>query len=150
MNRRRAAVDKQLQDLHLCSRDVKGDGNCLFRSACICAYGDEEQHIDLRMRAADYARQNRDNLRCTFSLTNEQFDELVSDLATPNTSVGELAVYILPNILSRQLVVHIADVEPQAYSSSSGSHVHQPVQVAFFDGLLAGTGHYKAVLPSFL
>ena len=37
---RNASVDKQQSNLNLTSVSTVGDGNCFFRSVCVCMFGD--------------------------------------------------------------------------------------------------------------
>ena len=68
------ALDEQLRSKQLTTRDVVGDGNCLFRCLSFGEYGQEERHSALRRE-----------------ITNH----LLSEMATDSSSNGfEILKYI--------------------------------------------------------
>lgn len=148
---RRAAVDLQLALLRLQAHDVAGDGNCLFRAISYATYGTESRHDELRAKAASCILYNKTTIINKFGLNESQLNRVVSDVSTLGTAVGEHALFVLPTVLKRDVTVHIAYAEPQVLTSMShdpsAASTDLPVHIAFYDGLLGGVGHYKAVLP---
>jgi hypothetical protein len=151
MLRRRSAVDRQLASLHLYAHNVEGDGNCLFRAASYAMHGTEIYHEKIRASAACQILQHQPSISAMFGLNDLQFNKLALDVTSPGTAAGEQVLSVLPTVLNRDIIVHIAYAEPQKFSfissSSSCSPAHPPIQVAFYDGVNGGEGHYKAVLP---
>lgn len=56
-----AAFQKQLAGLQLSIRDVKGDGNCLFRSLADQMEGDVNQHATYRHAIVEFMLKNPDD-----------------------------------------------------------------------------------------
>lgn len=52
---------QQILPLNLTIRDVKADGNCLFRCFSLQMYGNEDQHGGVRHEICNYVEDNRDN-----------------------------------------------------------------------------------------
>jgi hypothetical protein len=146
----RAAVEEQLSLLDVDVHDVLSDGNCLFRAASYAAYGTEEKHDELRAKTASYVVSNKDLICFKFGLEESDFNKVVHDVSVLKEPVGEHALSVLPVILNRDVIVHVAYTEPLLLSASSyetsATSVHLPIQLAFYDGLCGGAGHYKAVL----
>lgn len=59
MMARKVKIDSQLTSLHLCSRNVIGDGNFLFRAIGYAAYGEEDKHDKIQASAANYILNNK-------------------------------------------------------------------------------------------
>jgi hypothetical protein len=55
-------------------------------------------------------------------------------------------LWMLSTVLNRDIIVHVAFTEPQRLRAPTSSNA-PPVQVAYYDGLNGGEGHYKAVIP---
>ena len=49
-------------------------------------------------------------------------------------------------MLRREVTVHIAFAELQTFSPVSVANVLPPIQLAFYDSLRGGIGHYKAIV----
>ena len=145
MNRRHAALDSQLATRKLYAHDVSADGNCLFRAACYAANGDDSKHAELHASVVKSVKENKLNLCTLFGLDNKTFHSLIMDLRKPGISVGELAVYCLPDVLHRDVVLYMTFSEPQTFLSILSNNIRNPIHLAFYDGLRGGTGHYKAI-----
>ena len=59
---------------------------------------------------------------------------------------GEEAVVVLPDILQRNIYVHMASAKPLLYCPSNGQTNGPPLHVAFYEGLSNNPGYYKAVI----
>lgn len=149
MTTRRAKVDSQLASLHLCSHNVIGDGNCLFRAISYAAYDTEDRHEEIRASAADYILNNKHSICNQFALDDIQFEKLALEVTSLKVAAGEHAIVVIPAVIKRDLIVHIAFAAPlvllTAASQISPGHAVNPVQIAFYDGVGGGIGHYKAV-----
>jgi hypothetical protein len=130
----RAAVDEQLKKLKLSTRDVSGDGNCLFRAISYAIYGSEDSHHKIRALVANYVNNNKAAICITFGLNNKQFDLLVAELSTSREAAGEEALYVLSTIFQRDIIVYTGYAEPLVYSPAAsefnGSH-NAPIRIAF-------------------
>ena len=71
----------------------------------------------------------------------------VSEMRTNGVCVGENAVLIIPDVIQRDITIHIAFVEPLLYRPSSGLATGPPLQIAFYEGLGSDTGLYRAIVP---
>ncbi len=64
--------------------------------------------------------------------------------------IGEHELSNLPVIFNRDVIVHIAYIEPQLLLAStyksSATCMESPIQVNFYEGLRGGARHYKTVL----
>ncbi|WVF70319.1 hypothetical protein IAT40_005109 [Kwoniella sp. CBS 6097] len=54
-----AAVKNEVARLGLCLRDVKGDGNCLFRVLSDQGFGGEKRHAEIRKLVCDYLESHK-------------------------------------------------------------------------------------------
>ncbi|OCF38266.1 hypothetical protein I317_07975 [Kwoniella heveanensis CBS 569] len=54
-----AAVKSEVARLGLCLRDVKGDGNCLFRVLSDQGFGGEKRHAEIRKLVCDYLESHK-------------------------------------------------------------------------------------------
>jgi len=50
------------------SQEIKGDGNCLFRSFADQLFGDEWRHPEVRQAAIDVMEANRDHYQVSLNL----------------------------------------------------------------------------------
>ena len=146
MKQRHAAVNCQIAALQLEVHDVAGDGNCLFRAINYALYNDESKHEELRSAALDYICNNKEKLRDKFCLIWKELNSIMEQLSRSGESADEHAIYVLPDILNRKIIVHVAFAIPQTFSPAVSISSRPPISIAFYDGLCGGVGHYKAVL----
>ena len=86
-----------------------------------------------------------ETVHATFSrLSNELFKDVVQRLAKPGECADEHVIYVLSDVLSRNVVVHIAFLEPQTCQPAFNTAKSPPIHLVFYDGIGGGAGHYKA------
>ena len=139
---RSAKLDKQLRARHLCSTDVQGGGNCLFRVLSMSLYGNEKNHSSLRSSISKHTINNRVKLEKALgcSLSDIAIKEIVKSLSITNTWAGEDALLSACNFLVRKIHVYFAVDASSVYAPVTRKSLHHPIALAFYE-----PGHYKSV-----
>ena len=91
----------------------------------------------LRAAMVKHVKENKLNLCKLFGLDNKTFYSLIMNFRKPAISVGELAVYCLPDVHRRDVVVHTAFSEPQTFLSTSSNNIGNPIHLAFMTDYVA-------------
>lgn len=142
---RRAKVDSHFAALHLHSHNVLGDVNCFFRDISYAKYGTENTHVQIRANVAEYILNNKRTICDQFAMDDLEFKKLTLDITSLKVAAGMHAIFVMPAVIKRDIV----NVEPQELlttaSQASPGHAVNPVQIAFYDGMREGKGHYQAV-----
>lgn len=100
-----AEFNRQLRDHNFAIRDVRGDGNCLFRAVCDQIEGSERDHWDLRQRTLDFMEEHRDGFE-PFVENDESFDDYVRRLRREGVWGGHLELQAMSLLLGRNIIVH--------------------------------------------
>ena len=143
---RHAALNAQLVANGLSTFDVSGDGNCLFSAASHAAFGHDNLHLSLRALTVDHIAQHEPVYCELFNLSSSDFADFLCDLKTPGHCAGEPTIHALSDVLHRTVNIHIAHSEPLPYSPAYSQATEPSIRLAFYDGLLDGPGHYKAIV----
>ena len=144
---RHVALNAQLVVDRLSTYDVPRDGNCLFRAASHAAFRHDDLHLSLRALTVDYIAQHEPVYCELFNLSLSDFADFLCDLKTPGLCAGEAAIHALSDVLHRTVNIHIAHSEPLPYSTAYSQATEPSTWLAFYNGLLDGPGHYKAIVP---
>ena len=86
-------------------RDVKGDGNCMFRSVAHLLAGDEHQHDVYRQKCVDHLIANRENFE-PFVEDDESFDDYTSRMRRDAQWGGNMELIALAQLIDTHIVVH--------------------------------------------
>ena len=136
-------MDNFLTERGLIVKDVRGDGNCLFRAISVNLYGSEEQHAYIRKTVADYLEGHSDQIECT-EFTNQDDSLSLSDhiikLSQDGYWAGEDAILAVANVYHCTVQVFNSISEPREYKPKDSVILHNPITIAFYQ-----PGHYKAV-----
>ncbi|KAG0172319.1 hypothetical protein DFQ28_010133 [Apophysomyces sp. BC1034] len=87
-------IDAQLRSMNLCTKDMAGDGNCLFRALSDQFYGNDSKHKLIRQDVCAYLRANEETY--TFFVEDDQsFDYHLDCMENDGTFGGnmELAAF---------------------------------------------------------
>ena len=147
MYSRHVALNFQLVADGLSTYDVPGDKNCLFKAASHAAFGNDDLLLSLRALTMDHIAQHEPVYCELFSLSSSDFADFLCNLKTPGHCAGEAAIRALSVVFHRTINIHIAHSEPVPYSPAYSQATEPSIRLAFYDGLLDGPGHYKAVVP---
>ncbi|KAG2206808.1 hypothetical protein INT47_007564, partial [Mucor saturninus] len=87
-------LDSQLKNLGLCTKNIAGDGNCLFRSLSDQFYGQDGNHKAIRHQVCQFLRDNKEEYQ--FFVEDDQSFEHHVDCMSRNATYGgnmELAAF---------------------------------------------------------
>jgi len=87
------------------SKEILGDGNCLFRAISQAVYGTEDKHVELRKQAIGYINDNQDTL-LGFIHDNETFKQYIKRLSQNGEFAGELEIAALKEVIHRPIYVY--------------------------------------------
>ncbi|KAF7724691.1 hypothetical protein EC973_000799 [Apophysomyces ossiformis] len=87
-------LDSQLRSLNLCTKDMAGDGNCLFRALSDQFHGSDSRHKMIRQEICTYLRANEETYKY-FVEDDQSFDYHVDCMENDGTFGGnmELAAF---------------------------------------------------------
>lgn len=90
--------------------EVIGDGNCMFRAVSLGLYGNQDHHLQLRLRTAlvialypeyyDSSREDHQDVVKDNRLIHDPYPKLLSTVATPRSYSETLVIYALSAALS--------------------------------------------------
>jgi len=84
-------------------KDVCGDGNCQFRSISYCMWGTEERHLELRHRAVEWLKNNKNTIvsrkNTCQTLINGNYEEYIHRMSKPGVWGTEVTLFALANVL---------------------------------------------------
>ena len=79
------------------------------------------------------------------SLCSKKLNTPVKNLDRSSVFADELTMCVLPDVLHRDVTVHVAFAWPQTFSPVSVSNVFPPIQLVFYDGMCGVVVHYKMI-----
>lgn len=65
--------------------EIRGDGNCLFRSIADQLEGDEDEHEKYRAKTIEYIKKNKDHYRMFLDDETEDMDEYIEGMSEDAT-----------------------------------------------------------------
>ena len=99
-------IKNELESLGYYVVEVKGDGNCLFRSVSEQIEGDENNYKQYRERCVDYIIQNKDDF-VPFLDEDEPFDNYIEKISKDGEWGGNLELYALSMALEANFCIYI-------------------------------------------
>ena len=99
-------IKNELESLGYFVIEVKGDGNCLFRSVSEQIEGDENNFKHYRERCVDYILQNKDDF-VPFLDEDEPFDNYIEKISKDGEWGGNLEIYALSMALEANFCIYI-------------------------------------------
>ena len=143
---RNALVAKRIAGSGMRPVDVKGDGNCFFRSVSVSLTGLESDHSRLRKKIIQYMIDDSGVVNST-SASAAKAHLLLENLMRDGVWVGEDVIRATSSCLGRDVRVYSAMGQNSAlvYPPACGAAVASaaPIQVAFYE-----PGHYMAVMSA--
>ncbi|RCH89408.1 hypothetical protein CU098_009381, partial [Rhizopus stolonifer] len=82
-------LDGQLRELGLCTKNITGDGNCLFRSLSDQYYGHDGNHKAIRQEVCQYLRENEETYKF-FVEDDQSFEHHVDCMSRDATFGGNM------------------------------------------------------------
>lgn len=101
-------------NLHL--KDIKGDGNCLFRSIADQLDGNEGEYSKYRKMAVEELIENREFFQ-NFIPDTMTFDKYISLVSTDGVWGGNMELQALSKVLGVNFVIHMIDRPPMIMSN---------------------------------
>ena len=99
-------IKKELENLGYHVVEVKGDGNCLFRSISEQIEGDENNYKHYRELSVDYILQNKDDF-APFLDEDEPFDKYIEKMSKDAEWAGNLEIYALSMALEANFCIYL-------------------------------------------
>ncbi len=133
-------LNRQLAANNLRSIDVRGDGNCYFRSLSVVLYGDESHHAALRESISE---ELLNISRLAPAADMQDIHAHVENIKKDGVYVGEDVIVASASCLGRNICVYIASIKssPLVYKPPYEAKLSQ-VCLAFYE-----PDHYRAVIP---
>ena len=133
ITRRNAALEAQLAQRGLVTRDVQADGNCLFRAVSFVINSHEGDHESLRAATASHVENSEcilDGLLDKSSDDDDSFREHIVTLHTVGNAAGEDAKIALTEVVHREIDVFIADADLLTYKPTIFDINVDPVRIS--------------------
>lgn len=88
--------DDMLKTKCLKLEDIDGDGNCLFRAVSDQLFGNQNRHVDLRLRCAEFMGAEKDRLQHFLDVDDDmKFDDYVEWIAVNGNWAGYFEIYCM-------------------------------------------------------
>ncbi len=135
---RNSFLDEQLKSKGLYTSDVRGDGNCFFRSLSVCLHGHENEHSLLRKDIANHMKINVDSS----SILNGTVIQHIVDVGTDGVWAGEDVIVASADYLCRDIQVFLATDKssPRTYCPTTCISSLPSLRIAYYE-----PGHYVPV-----
>jgi OTU domain-containing protein 3 len=118
-------------------RDIKGDGNCMFRAVADQFTGSQENHFDYRHRIVDFMDTHRDVFQPFFYEGDGTFDAYLSKMRRDGEWGGNLELQALSLCCSVNIIVHQLGARPWAIQHDAPSRT---IHLSYHDG-----DHYASI-----
>ena len=113
-------MDRQLAACKLSSRDVAGDGNCLFRALSVCLYDKEDEHCNLRQNIVQHiytlAALGDSLPGVSMDVTDKVVSKQLNEMKKDGCWAGEDIIPVAASYLQR--VIHVYTFTTKSSSSS--------------------------------
>jgi len=137
-----AVLAPQLDAVGLAIREIKGDGNCLFRSWSDVLFGNEGRFHELREACCNHLRANADEFS-PFLLEEEEFksfEEYVCAMERDGEWAGNVELAALSAALRANVTIHQAGQRPWMISNDPAGATAAGLHISYHDGQ-----HYNVV-----
>lgn len=133
---------RQLSALGLVLKDVKGDGNCLFRALGDQLNGDGDNHLEYRERTVRYISSHRDEFEPFLSEEDgKNFDDAVQKLSQPKTYAGHWALIAFSREFNVNITIH--QLDQSCWKILCDHFSPRELHIAYF-----GYEHYSSIRNS--
>lgn len=99
-------MGKQLRRVGLAIRDVRRDGNCLFRAVSDQVYGTEEHHAHVRKWTCDFMEQNEERFLPWFGDEDQSYGEYVEHMRTDGVWAGHIEIQAISLVFEVNIRIH--------------------------------------------
>lgn len=110
------AFQKKMESYGLYLKDIKGDGNCLFRSIADQLEGNEGNYRNYRELAVDKLKEDKEFFQ-HFIPDTMTFDKYISLVSTDGVWGGNMELQALSKVLGVNFVIHMIDRPPMIMSN---------------------------------
>ena len=145
---RNEVLDKKLNDDHLTTVDVVGDGNCFYRSISYGLHRNQLSHSELRQNIAQHLLTNYAKIFKTTVDCKDDYDVIskcVNDMKTDCVWAGEESIIAAADFLCREIRVYKFSTSlhkiPIVYSPCSDLNFSPALRIAYYE-----PGHYRCVV----
>ena len=131
---------EQLATVGLRWKEIKGDGNCLFRTFADQLHGDESRHTEVRQKCMDLMEADRDHYQWFVEEEEyeDDFDRYLCDLRGDGAWGGNLEIQCVAMAFKINVVIHV-HASPRWEVANFGAEA-RTVQLSYHEG-----NHYNSV-----
>lgn len=129
---------EQVARLGLFIREVKGDGNCLFRSVADQLYSQEHRHDEVRNALCDFVEAHREDFE-PFVEDDEDFDEYLARMRSDAEWGGNFELAAVVRCFGVHVIVHQLEAPRYQLTNHEKSGV-RTIHISYHDG-----EHYNSV-----
>lgn len=134
------ALATELSSVGLRIVEVKPDGNCLFRALSDQLYGDEANHLELRLRIVRFITDNADTFS-PFIEDDESFEDYVTRMGQDSTWGGQIELQAAIRLLQITICLHQAESPVWTMTDpEQGPGTRPTVHLSFHDN-----DHYNSI-----
>ena len=103
---------KNISNMHLFIKDIKGDGNCMFRAISDQVYGNEEKYDIVRQKCMDYLLIERDFFEQFVEGGKNGFDEYIEMKRKNGVWGDDIELQALSEIYNRPIEIYSNSTKP--------------------------------------
>lgn len=137
-NHKFSSLSSQLKHMGYKLREMKSDGNCLFRAISHQLENDEGNHAYYRKEACDYIKANQDYFK-PFIEDETTFEDYVHRMSFNGIWGGNLELYAIA--MRFEIEIHIHILNQPVYIIKKGSNPKKVINLGFLD-----KEHYNSVV----
>jgi OTU domain-containing protein 3 len=129
-------LKNQVQRYGLDIKEIRGDGNCMFRAISDQLCGNEDMHVELRHLAVEHVKNNQDDFS-PFIEDDENFDKYIKRMSELCTWGGNIELQALSQVLEVNIKIHRVDEPIWEIINHYGA---RSIHLSYHDG-----DHYNSV-----
>ena len=144
--------------VNMCIKEVKGDGNCMFRAISDQVYGDEIYHEIIRDKCMDYIEMEKDFFSQFIEGGEDSFEEYVQMKRTLGVWGDDIELQAISEMYNRPIEIYSNAVKPlktfhEDENFQRGMHEDKngellvkkklPIKVSYH-----GKAHYNSIVPN--
>ena len=122
---------QHLESLGYFIREVRGDGNCLFRAVSEQMEGNENNFVEYREKCINYIKENKDTF-APFIEDDEPIDKYIERMSKNSEWGGNLEIYALSMVLEANFYIYIH--EHPMYIVKNFEKPKKNVMLTYHDG----------------
>ena len=149
---------KNISNMHLFIKDIKGDGNCMFRAISDQVYGNEEKYDLLRQKCMDYLLIERDFFEQFVEGGKNGFDEYINMKRKNGVWGDDIELQALSEIYNRPIEIYSNSTKPlktfhenkNEFKREGNEKINNdcndfvmPIRISYH-----GKNHYNSIVPN--